>query len=164
MNLEDIQKIIKMLDESSLDELTIEEGELKITLKRSKEVAIQNMPMHGFSQPQPMMAQPMQMAQPPQPAAETTASKAPETTSSSNKYKEIRSPMVGTFYRAPSPEANPYAQKGDKVSKSKVLCIIEAMKLMNEIECDIEGTIVDILVENGQPVEYDQVLFLIDPA
>ncbi len=70
--------------------------------------------------------------------------------------------MVGTFYRAPSPEANPYVQVGDQITKGKVLCIIEAMKLMNEIESDVDGKIVKIMVENAQPVEYDQVLFLVE--
>jgi len=74
---------------------------------------------------------------------------------------EVKSPMVGTFYRAPSPEAEPYVQVGDKVKPGQVLCIVEAMKLMNEIECDISGTIADILVENGKPVEFEQVLFTI---
>ncbi|MDW8263690.1 MAG: acetyl-CoA carboxylase biotin carboxyl carrier protein, partial [Phycisphaerales bacterium] len=78
------------------------------------------------------------------------------------KYKEIRSPMVGTFYRAPAPDANPYVQVGDTITKGKVLCIIEAMKLMNEIESDVDGKIVKILVENGKPVEFDQVLFLVE--
>jgi acetyl-CoA carboxylase biotin carboxyl carrier protein len=88
----------------------------------------------------------------------------PEPAPPPKKYKEIRSPMVGTFYRAPSPEANPYVQVGDYITKGKVLCIIEAMKLMNEIESDVEGKIVKIMVENAQPVEYDQVLFLVEES
>ena len=72
--------------------------------------------------------------------------------------------MVGTFYRAPAPDAPPYAEKGKRVSKGDTLCIIEAMKLMNELECEVEGTIVEVLVENGQPIEYGQVLFRVDPA
>ncbi len=164
MHLEEIQKIIKMLDESSLDELTLEEGDLKITLKRNKEV---NAPSNAL--PAPNFAQPIYTPPQPQPAQQSTPSATSEPTeqtkeTASKKYKEIRSPMVGTFYRSPSPEANTYVQSGDKISKGKVLCIIEAMKLMNEIESDVEGTIVDILVENSQPVEYDQVLFLVDPS
>lgn len=80
------------------------------------------------------------------------------------KYHEIRSPIVGTFYRAPSPGAPPFVEKGDKVKKGQVLCIVEAMKVMNEIESDVDGTVVDILVENAEPVEYNQVLFLIDTS
>ncbi len=79
------------------------------------------------------------------------------------KYHEIKSPIVGTFYRAPSPDAEPYVKVGDIVQAGQVLCIVEAMKLMNEIESDINGKIVQILVENAQPVEYGQTLFLIEP-
>ncbi len=85
-------------------------------------------------------------------------------TASDKKYHEIRSPIVGTFYRAPSPGAPPFVEKGDRVKKGQVLCIVEAMKVMNEIESDVDGTVVDILVENAQPVEYNQVLFLIDTS
>ncbi|HHF53133.1 MAG TPA: acetyl-CoA carboxylase biotin carboxyl carrier protein [candidate division WOR-3 bacterium] len=80
------------------------------------------------------------------------------------KYHEIRSPIVGTFYRAPAPGAEPYVKEGDKIRKGQVLCIVEAMKVMNEIESDVSGTVVKILVENGQPVEYNQPLFLIEPS
>jgi acetyl-CoA carboxylase biotin carboxyl carrier protein len=101
----------------------------------------------------------------PAPTASTPlAPPEPEPAPPPKKYKEIRSPMVGTFYRAPSPEANPYVQVGDYITKGKVLCIIEAMKLMNEIESDVEGKIVKIMVENAQPVEYDQVLFLVEES
>ncbi len=85
-----------------------------------------------------------------------------KTQQSGKKYHEIRSPIVGTFYRAPSPGAPPFVEKGDHVKKGQVLCIVEAMKVMNEIESDVDGKVVDILVENAQPVEYNQVLFLID--
>jgi acetyl-CoA carboxylase biotin carboxyl carrier protein len=161
MNLEEIQKIIKMLDEYNLDELTLEEGELKLTLKRNKEStgpALQTYMQAPQAAPA-LQPTPPQQPQATQPAGSESAPEEP-----GKKYKEIRSPMVGTFYRAPSPEATPYIQTGDKVSKGKVICIIEAMKLMNEIESDIEGTIIDILVDNSQPVEYDQVLFLVDPS
>ncbi|ACF13175.1 acetyl-CoA carboxylase, biotin carboxyl carrier protein [Chloroherpeton thalassium ATCC 35110] len=175
MNLDDIQKLIKLLDESSLDELKIEEGEFKLTLKRSKETAAVGQSFHHVTAPpsyypstHAMAAPQMQPAQP-QPTAEQTAptggsAAQADTNSQAAKYKEIRSPMVGTFYRAPSPESSPYIQVGDSINPGKVLCIIEAMKLMNEIESDIQGKIVKILVENGQPVEYDQVLFLVEPA
>ena len=87
-----------------------------------------------------------------------------KTSDTQKKYHEIRSPIVGTFYRAPSPGAPPFVKKGDRVKKGQVLCIVEAMKVMNEIESDTDGTIVDILVENGEPVEYNQVLFKIDTS
>ncbi|MFQ3596964.1 MAG: acetyl-CoA carboxylase biotin carboxyl carrier protein [Chloroherpetonaceae bacterium] len=162
MNLDDIQRLIKMVDESGLDEMTIEEGEFKLTLKKAAEPsaspAMSAMPM---MMPQYFPQQHAQMAQAPPPAAKPTEA-SPVPVDAAKKYKEIRSPMVGTFYRAPAPEANPYVQVGDSISKGKVLCIIEAMKLMNEIESDIDGKIVKILVENGKPVEFDQVLFLVE--
>ncbi|NPA12631.1 MAG: acetyl-CoA carboxylase biotin carboxyl carrier protein [Aquificae bacterium] len=86
-----------------------------------------------------------------------------QNTEESNKYHVIKSPLVGTFYRAPSPGAPPFVEEGDTVSKGQVLCIIEALKVMNEIESDVNGRIVKILVENGQPVEYGQELFYIEP-
>lgn len=169
MNLDDIQKLLKMLDESGLDEMTIEEGDFKITLKRKSDQAALPAPNPPVFLPQyapPLMPVPATPLAPVAPAASAPAAAPPppaaEVAPPAKKYKEIRSPMVGTFYRAPSPEANPYVQVGDHVTKGKVLCIIEAMKLMNEIESDVEGKIVKIMVENGQPVEYDQVLFLLE--
>ncbi len=164
MNLDDIQRLIKMVDESGLDEMTIEEGEFKLTLKKAAEPsgspAVSTMPM---MMPPQFFPSPPTLPTPPAPAvakpAETTPPAPAET---AKKYKEIRSPMVGTFYRAPAPDANPYVQVGDTITKGKVLCIIEAMKLMNEIESDVDGKIVKILVENGKPVEYDQILFLVE--
>ena len=173
MNLDDIQKLVKMLDDSGLDEMTIEEGDFKITLKRKSNSA------QNISLPPSMFMPAAQMLPPSLPtslpaksptnAPAPTASiplapPEPEPAPPPKKYKEIRSPMVGTFYRAPSPEANPYVQVGDYITKGKVLCIIEAMKLMNEIESDVEGKIVKIMVENAQPVEYDQVLFLVEES
>lgn len=161
MNLDDIQKLLKMLDDSGLDEMTIEEGDFKITLKRKSDSAPSaSMPPPMFI---PQFAPPMLPPASPAPSQAPSASAPPaDTATAQKKYKEIRSPMVGTFYRAPSPEANPYVQVGDQITKGKVLCIIEAMKLMNEIESDIDGKIVKIMVENAQPVEYDQVLFLVE--
>ncbi len=173
MNLDDIQKLVKMLDDSGLDEMTIEEGDFKITLKRKSNSA------QNISLPPSMFMPATQMLPPSLPTSlpATSPTNAPAPTASTplappepepapppKKYKEIRSPMVGTFYRAPSPEANPYVQVGDYITKGKVLCIIEAMKLMNEIESDVEGKIVKIMVENAQPVEYDQVLFLVEES
>ncbi|MFN3344727.1 MAG: acetyl-CoA carboxylase biotin carboxyl carrier protein [Chloroherpetonaceae bacterium] len=162
MNLDDIQRLIKMVDESGLDEMTIEEGEFKLTLKKAAESpatpAVNAMPMMVPPYFPPQQAQ---LPQAPPPVAKPSEAP-PAPVDAGKKYKEIRSPMVGTFYRAPAPDANPYVQVGDTITKGKVLCIIEAMKLMNEIESDVDGKIVKILVENGKPVEYDQVLFLVE--
>jgi acetyl-CoA carboxylase biotin carboxyl carrier protein len=164
MNLDDIQRLIKMVDESGLDEMTIEEGEFKLTLKKAAEPsaspAMNAVPM--IMPPQYFAPQPAQQTPPPPTVAKPTEPVALAPAETNKKYKEIRSPMVGTFYRAPAPEANPYVQVGDTITKGKVLCIIEAMKLMNEIESDVDGKIVKILVENGKPVEFDQVLFLVE--
>ncbi|MCS6990165.1 MAG: acetyl-CoA carboxylase biotin carboxyl carrier protein [Chloroherpetonaceae bacterium] len=166
MNLDDIQRLIKMVDESGLDEMTIEEGEFKLTLRKTAEHATSASAM-PIMMPPPYLAPALpaapQATAAPAPAkpAEPSAP-APAPAEPAKKYKEIRSPMVGTFYRAPAPDANPYVQVGDTITKGKVLCIIEAMKLMNEIESDVDGKIVKILVENGKPVEFDQVLFLVE--
>jgi acetyl-CoA carboxylase biotin carboxyl carrier protein len=164
MNLDDVQKLIKMIDESGLDQMTIEEGEFKLTLKKTAEApkgaaAAQGMMMMPNFMPPNFMPP---MAAPPAASAPAAPPAATKTEDTAKKYREIRSPMVGTFYRAPSPEANSYVQVGDSITKGKVLCIIEAMKLMNELEADIDGKVVKIMVENGKPVEYDQVLFLVE--
>ena len=155
IDLNYLKKLIKLLDSSNLAELEIEEQGSKIRLSKPRPKVT------GM-----MSAAPMQMMQ--APSGDTQVSvekksdaKPAEAPKSENTY-EVRSPMVGTFYRAPSPDADSYVQVGSTVGEGSVLCIIEAMKLMNEIESDVSGKIVKILVENGQPVEYNQPLFLIE--
>ncbi|MBC8044103.1 MAG: acetyl-CoA carboxylase biotin carboxyl carrier protein [Rhizobacter sp.] len=166
MNLDDIQKLVKMIDESGLNEMQIEEGEFKITLRRTLDVPAPSgsngvqfvmPPMMGG-----MQTYPSPMPQPSPAQSQPATAPQPTPVPAEKKYREVRSPIVGTFYRSPSPEANPYVQVGDQISAGKVLCIVEAMKLMNEIESDIAGKVVKILVENGQPVEYDQPLFQVE--
>lgn len=149
MDLELIKKIIKVFDSSQLSELEIEEGEFKIRLNKNKFV----------SQALPPQAAFQISADSQKPIEETQSVKREDKKTSGH---EIKSPMVGTFYCAPSPEAEPYIKVGDKVSVGKTLCIIEAMKLMNEIESDVNGKIAQILVKNGQPVEYGQTLFIVE--
>jgi acetyl-CoA carboxylase biotin carboxyl carrier protein len=151
MEISYIKKIIKLLESSSIDEIEIEEEGKKLRVARNK-------PSSMTYAPAPM-AMPMPAAAPAPAAAQ--APSAPASTAEKT-YHEVRSPIVGTFYRAPSPDADPYVAEGQSVRSGQVLCIVEAMKLMNEIESDVEGTIVKILVENGKPVEYNQPLFLID--
>ncbi len=159
MNLKEIQQLIDMINKSDLDEATIEEGEFKITLKKNTVVPVLQ------STPQPVPAPVLQS--PPQAsplsAAESVSAEGDPGTEKRDGLIEIPSPIVGTFYRSPSPEADPFVNVNDQIENGRVLCIIEAMKLMNEIESDVTGTVVDILVENGQPVEYGQPLFLIRP-
>lgn len=168
LDFEFVQHLIRALDESSLDSLEIERGGTRIRLSKSATPCIQTVAA-GSSQP----AAPVypQGVEAPAPAPAGGASQAPaspgddaEEQAEATNYVEVTSPMVGTFYRAPSPEAPPYVDVGSQVGTGSVLCIIEAMKLMNELESDVKGTVVKILVENAEPVEYGQVLFLIDPS
>ena len=159
MDLSYVKKIIKLVENSSIDELELEEqgAKIKVAKNRNNGVVTQT-----FA-PMPMMAPQAASIALPQPA-EAAKSAAPSTAPVSTQYHEIRSPIVGTFYRAPAPDAEVYTEVGQVVKVGTVLCIVEAMKLMNEIESDCNGTIVKIMVENGKPVEYNQVLFLVDKA
>jgi len=154
-----IKKLIKILDTSDLTEIEIEEEgtRLKVVKNRPQNEAPQYI----------QYAPPFQQALPQQsaPAGQESKSEAApaETKPQKANLVEIRSPIVGTFYRSPSPTADAYVQVGHEIKEGTVLCIIEAMKLMNEIESEVEGKIVKILAENAKPVEYNQVLFLVEP-
>jgi acetyl-CoA carboxylase biotin carboxyl carrier protein len=159
MDLKYIQKLIKMLDVSNLSELEIEEEGKKIKLCKAEQKFI---PVSGFQAASnvisPVIQQPV-AAQEPDKEVKTETPKLE--TPSENLY-EVRSPMVGTYYAAPSPDSDPYVKAGSTIKTGDVLCIIEAMKLMNEIESEVSGKIVKILVQNAQAVEYNQPLFLIE--
>jgi acetyl-CoA carboxylase biotin carboxyl carrier protein len=142
MDLELIKKIIKIAEESDISGLAVEEGDVRIEVKREKQV----------------IAAPMHMSH--APAAHAAAPTTPKATEDDG-LTPIVAPMVGTFYRTPSPDSPSYVEVGDRVEPGKTVCIIEAMKLFNEIESEIKGEIVKILVETGQPVEYGQKLFLV---
>lgn len=154
MDLELIKKLVKIVDGSGVTDLSVEEGELKIRISKRSKIH-QVIPQQTFH----TVAAPVN-----NPAAQNTevTEKPIPVEPASSKFHEIRSPIVGTFYRAPAPDADPYIQVGDSVNPGTVLCIVEAMKLMNEIESDISGKVVKILVENGRPVEYNQPLVLIE--
>ena len=154
MDLSYLEQLIKIFEGSSLTELEIDEGESHVTLSRKQEAThtMFSMPPAGYQMPAPGTAAP---------AAAGGAAPAAAATSSA-KTHEVKSPIVGTFYRSPAPDADPYIQIGQQVSTGTTLCIIEAMKLMNEIESDASGKIVKILVENGHPVEYGQPLFVLE--
>ncbi len=155
MELSYIRKIIRLLENSDIDEVEIEEEGKKIRVARHRNNSVQYQVPPG--QTLPVMA-PVVSAGLPQEATSGTQSGAiPKA-----NLHEIRSPIVGTFYRAPAPDAEPYVEIGQEVNSGTVLCIVEAMKLMNEIECDVTGKIAKILVENGTPVEYNQVLFHVE--
>jgi acetyl-CoA carboxylase biotin carboxyl carrier protein len=153
MDLNLIKKIVRIVDTSEITDLEVEENGLRIKVaKKIRSYKADSQPQVFISQP--AAEQPVRSTQEDKPiAVETQAD-----------VHEIKSPIVGTFYRAPAPDADAYVNVGDTVSSGSVLCIIEAMKLMNEIESDVSGKIVKILVDNGRPVEYNQPLFLIQKS
>ena len=161
IDIEFVESLIRMLDESSLDNLEIRRGGTRIRLSKSAggNAAASVAPTNNAA---PGVA-PAAVAPPPgQEPAPATAT-APAEPVSANLV-EVTSPMVGTFYRAPSPEAAPYVEVGSTVAAGDVLCVIEAMKLMNELECETSVRIVEICVDNAEPVDFGQVLFRVDPA
>ena len=161
-----IKKLIKILENSEINELEIEEEGTKLRVVKNKPSENQIPHVVTYAQPVGQYQQPVHsaiQAQPQAAALPSSTEEKSETSESTKKLLEVRSPIVGTFYRAPSPNADPYVQVGSQVSKGSILCIIEAMKLMNEIESDFSGKIVKIHVENAQPVEYNQLLFSIEP-
>jgi acetyl-CoA carboxylase biotin carboxyl carrier protein len=147
MDLRKLKKLIDLVQESGIAELEVTEGEEKVRIARTNAGSAQvYMPQHA----------PMQMAAPAAPAAAGPAAPAEPT------GHTLKAPMVGTFYRSPSPGSPPFVEVGQAVTKGQTLCIIEAMKLLNEIESDVSGTVKAVLTENGQPVEYGQPLFVIE--
>ncbi|MFJ5964920.1 acetyl-CoA carboxylase biotin carboxyl carrier protein [Bacillus sp. NPDC093026] len=156
LKIEEIHELIKLIDESTIDEFTYENEGAKINLKKNKEIVQQ---VAAPAQVAPVQAAPAQQAPKAQASAQTEAP-VQEVTASENLHK-ITSPMVGTFYASSSPEADPYVTTGSKVKENTVVCIVEAMKLFNEIEAEVKGEIVEVLAENGQLVEFGQPLFLV---
>jgi acetyl-CoA carboxylase biotin carboxyl carrier protein len=152
MELRDIKALVALMRENSLVELEVEDKKGKIRLVRMSD---------STAQPAPRPAQPRLRQGSAVAATPAAPSPAPEL---ADNQTLVRSPMVGTFYRASSPEAPPFVQEGDMVRQGQALCIVEAMKMMNEIESEVAGRVVKILVENGQPVEYDQPLMVIETA
>jgi acetyl-CoA carboxylase biotin carboxyl carrier protein len=156
MDLNLLKKLIKMVEQSEITELAVEEGDLKVKIcKNLNQTQVHIKPESDHSKYITAVQTPIISAAESKAIVETAAQ-------TSSQLHEIKSPIVGTFYRAPAPDANPYVQVGDKISAGSVLCLVEAMKLMNEIESDVSGRIVKILVDNATPVEYNQPLFLIE--
>ena len=157
MDFKQIQELIKIVNKSNLSEVSIEEKEFKITIRQKDEI-IQTVAAA------PVAAIPVAAPAPVAQAAPPAAQAAPKAADDTSKYIAIKSPMIGTFYRRPAPDKPLFAEVGDDVTPGKTVCIIEAMKLFNEIESEIKGKIVKVLVEDQSPVEYDQPLFLVDPS
>jgi acetyl-CoA carboxylase biotin carboxyl carrier protein len=152
VDLRKLKKLIDLVQESGIAELEITEGEEKVRIARGGAVSVT--PLAGNA---PAVAAVPAAA----PGAAVPASAAPAAAEAVQEGHVVKSPMVGTFYRAPSPDAKPFVDVGSTVKAGETICVLEAMKLMNEIEADASGTIKAILVENGQPVEYGQALFII---
>lgn len=169
MKLNEIQDLIKFVAKSGVNEVELETKDVKITIRTNGKGAKAEQPV--IIQPvtpvvQPAMTQPVVQNVVASPAAETQAadSKKEAQAASEANLVTIKSPMIGTFYRAPGPDKPIFINVGDEIKPGKVLCIIEAMKLFNEIESEISGRIVKVLVDDASPVEYDQPLFLVEPA
>lgn len=168
MELKEIQNLIKFVAKSGASEVKLETDDVKITIKTSsgddKETTIvQQVPMQGM----PQMQMPQMHAQAPATPTETTATPAKQENAANeddSKYITVKSPIIGTFYRKPSPDKPTFVEVGDSIKEGDVLCIIEAMKLFNEIESEVSGKIVKVLVDDSSPVEFDQPLFLVDPS
>lgn len=165
MKLNEIQDLIKFVSKSGVNEVELETKEIKIVIKTGKQT-----PVMVQAAPQMVQAAPTQMvtAAPVANPTPVTENKATPTATNNgadeSKYIAIKSPMIGTFYRSPGPDKPSFVNVGDEVNAGKTVCIIEAMKLFNEIESDIKGKIVKVLVNDATPVEYDQPLFLVDPS
>jgi len=161
MKTSEIRDLIDFISQSGLNEVNIETKELKLHVKREPDQKVLKASAPSvvtMSAPPPMM--PSVAA--PAPAA-APAPRAEKPAASGGKTADIKSPMIGTFYRSANPDSPPFISVGDKVTKGQTVCIIEAMKLFNEIESEVSGTVVKVMVENSTPVEYDQVLFVVEP-
>jgi acetyl-CoA carboxylase biotin carboxyl carrier protein len=145
MNIKKIKELVDLMNENNLTEIEVEQEGMKVKLSKKAGGVIE------------------EAVAPAARPKEQPSEKAPKPKAPAEALQEIKAPMVGTFYRAPSPDADPYVEVGDIVHKGDVICIIEAMKLMNEVKAEVQGKIVEAPVENAEPVEYGQTLFLIEP-
>lgn len=156
MDIKQVQELIRFVSKSGVNEVSIEEKDFKITIKTNQPPIFSNAPVAAAPVAAPQAAAPVSA-----PVAAVPVAAAADDTS---KYITVKSPMIGTFYRSASPDKPFFANVGDEIKVGQVICIIEAMKLFNEIESEVSGRIVKVLVENSSPVEYDQPLFLVEPA
>ncbi|HNQ12406.1 MAG TPA: acetyl-CoA carboxylase biotin carboxyl carrier protein [Bacteroidia bacterium] len=165
MNKKEIEELIKFVSKSGVSEVSLEQKDFKITIKNKVKEPREQI-IHAPAM-MPMMHAPAVAAAPvpaPAPAASAASKAEVPKSEDAGKYITVKSPMIGTFYRASSPDKPNFINVGDEVKPGKVLCIIEAMKLFNEIESEVAGKIVKVLIDNASPVEYDQPLFLVDPS
>ncbi len=158
MDIKEIQSLIKFVAKSGASEVKLETDDIKITIRTGP---ASSGPETTYVQQIPMQAQPVTA---PAPVAATPDAPAPEAADEESKYITIKSPIIGTFYRKPSPDKPAFVEVGASIAPGDVLCVIEAMKLFNDIESEVSGKIVKVLVEDSSPVEFDQPLFLVDPS
>lgn len=176
MTFKEIQDLVKLINKSNLTEFKMKDGEFELSIRTNKYKKNQYKeaiaPAASAQAPSIIQVPSVQPAFPqtPPPAAPAPVAEAPantggskESTADTSNYIEVKAPIVGTFYRSASPEKPPYVKVGDTIEAGQVVCIIEAMKLFNEIETEVSGKVVKVMIEDAQPVEYDQVLFLVDP-
>ena len=157
MELKEIQNLIKFVAKSGVNEVHVEMGETKVTIKTGGDVVQQVVTTPAAIEAAPAPAPVATLTTPSEPAPAAVATE-------NDNHITIKSPIIGTFYRKPSPDKPNFAEVGDQISEGQVLCVVEAMKLFNEIESEVSGTIVKILVDDSSPVEFDQPLFVIDPS
>lgn len=164
MNIKEIQDLIKFVAKSGVSQVDIEQKDFKITIKsdsperEEKQIIVQAAPAPAAA-PVPVAAAPVSA-----PAPAATPAPAEGQSADDSKYVTVKSPIIGTFYRSPGPDKDPFINVGDTIAVGDTVCIIEAMKLFNEIESEVSGKIVKVLVDDSSPVEYDQPLFLVDPS
>ncbi len=164
MNIKEIQDLIKFVAKSGVSQVDIEQKDFKITIKsdsperEEKQIIVQAAPAPAAA-PAPVAAAPISA-----PAPAATPAPAEGQSADDSKYVTVKSPIIGTFYRSPGPDKDPFINVGDTIAVGDTVCIIEAMKLFNEIESEVSGKIVKVLVDDSSPVEYDQPLFLVDPS
>ena len=169
LDIKEIQELIKFVAKSGVSEVDLEMGDMKISIKTPPkkgkgqvETVVQQIPVATAPAIAPVTVQsPPIVAAAPEVASETPVA---SSDTDDSKYVTIKSPMIGTFYRKPSPDKDPFVNVGDEVNVGTVVCVVEAMKLFNEIESEISGKIIKVLVEDMSPIEYDQPLFLVDPS
>ncbi|MGB0172642.1 MAG: acetyl-CoA carboxylase biotin carboxyl carrier protein [Flavobacteriaceae bacterium] len=162
MELKEIQNLIKFVAKSGVNEVHVEMGETKVTIKTGGDVVQQVVTAPAaieVATPAAPVAAPA-----PAPAAEPAPPAPAAATAENDNHITIKSPIIGTFYRKPSPDKPNFVEAGDQVNEGDVLCVVEAMKLFNEIESEVSGTIVKVLVDDSSPVEFDQPLFIVDPS
>ena len=171
MNYKEIQDLIKLINKTNLSEFKLKDGEFEMTIRTDEYHKMKAAPATQQVISVPAAMPPAYAPSTPAPAPAATEAPAPAAATpaalekpAADNYIEVKSPIVGTFYRSSSPEKPPYVKVGDTIAVGDVVCIVEAMKLFNEIESEISGTVVKVLLEDSSPVEYDQPLFLVDPS